>query len=74
MISVRLSIAGILAREFGLRREESLKFQVNVADKGDRVDLKPPDWVVVEIDLLVPHKNAYRSLALGSFSALYFAY
>ncbi|CAB5499630.1 hypothetical protein AZO1586R_959 [Bathymodiolus azoricus thioautotrophic gill symbiont] len=30
-----------LAREFGLRREESLKFQVNVADKGDRVDLKP---------------------------------
>jgi hypothetical protein len=30
-----------LAREFGLRREESLKFQVNVADKGDRIDLKP---------------------------------
>ena len=51
-----------LAREFGLRREESLKFQVNVADKGDRVDL------------LAPHKNAYRSLTLGSFLALYFAY
>ena len=29
-----------LAREFGLRREESLKFQVNVADKGDRIELK----------------------------------
>jgi hypothetical protein len=25
-----------LAREFGLGREEALKFQVNVADKGDR--------------------------------------
>jgi hypothetical protein len=30
-----------LAREFGLGREEALKFQVNVADKGDRIDLKP---------------------------------
>jgi hypothetical protein len=32
------------------------------------------DWVVVGIGLLAPHKNAYRSLALGLFLALCFAY
>lgn len=31
-----------LAREFGLRREESMKFNVNQADKGNKIELKGP--------------------------------
>jgi hypothetical protein len=38
---LRQQLSMQLAREFGLGREEALKFQVNVADKGDRIDLKP---------------------------------
>lgn len=38
--NVRQQLAIRLQREFGLRREESLKFNVSYADKGDKIELK----------------------------------
>jgi site-specific recombinase XerC len=39
-LNERYQLACELQREFGLRREESLKFQPSYADKGDHIELK----------------------------------
>lgn len=42
-----------LQREFGLRREEAMKFQVNYADKGDFIKLKP-SWTKGGKERVIP--------------------
>ena len=35
-----VQVSALLQRDFGLRREEAMKFQISYADKGDRIALK----------------------------------
>ena len=35
-----VQVSALLQRDFGLRREEAMKFQIRYADKGDRIALK----------------------------------
>lgn len=35
-----VQVSALLQRDFGLRREEAMKFQIGYADKGDRIALK----------------------------------
>ena len=70
---VRLSLE--LQREFGLRREESLKFRPSYADRGDRIALKA-SWTkggrAREIPILTPAQREVlnRAHALAGLGSL----
>ena len=62
---VKLSLE--LQSAFGLRREEAIKFQVNYADKGDHLLLKP-SWTKGGKERVVPVRNEQQRELLDRLS------
>lgn len=55
--------SALLQREFGLRREEAMKFQPSYADKGDHIILKP-SWCKGSREREIPIRNDSQRAAL----------
>lgn len=60
----RIQVSLTLQREFGLRREESLKLQPAMADQGDRLALKG-SWTKGGRERVVPIRNEAQREALN---------